>query len=73
MIGANICLANFEKSCVKNLNLDSTIKVLNGHTNSIYSVSFSPCGKFILSGSGIYISTKKLLKYILIYFFFPKN
>ncbi len=63
MIGANICKANFEKSCVKNLNIDSTIKVLNGHTSSVNSVSFSPCGKYIVSGSGNYIHSKMDIQY----------
>ncbi len=63
MIGANICQANFEKSCIKNLIIDSTIKVLYGHTDSVNSVSFSPCGKYILSGSGNYINSKKGIQY----------
>jgi WD40 repeat protein len=63
MIGANICQANFEKSFVKNLNIDSTIKVLNGHTFIVNSVSFSPCGKYIVSGSGNYIKSKTLIQY----------
>ncbi len=51
MIGANICRANFKNSYLKNLNLDSTIMVLHGHTESVSSVAFSPCEKYIISGS----------------------
>ncbi len=52
MIGANICKANFFKSNVNNLYLnDSSIYALKSHTNSVYSVNFSPNGKYIVSGS----------------------
>ncbi len=28
------------------------VQKLSGHTNYVSSVSFSPCGKYIVSGSG---------------------
>ncbi len=37
------------------------IQKLDGHTDSVYSISFSPCGKYIVSGSGNYINSKMVI------------
>ncbi len=46
------------------------VQKLNGHTGCINSVSFSPCGKNIVSGSRNYIHMKMILKVFSIFLLF---
>ncbi len=40
-----------------------TVQKLDGHTDSVFSVSFSLCGKYIVSGSCNYIHSKTDIQY----------
>ncbi len=41
------------------------VQKLNGHTDFVKSVAFSPCGKYIVSGSRNYLYNIMLLKYLI--------